>query len=188
LGSLNNKTSLGGSKVSLRKISNKSLSRNLKARKAPLRVLPMTSFPLRHPEKQTKKQHTMEGARPIPHPPSTIPPSTRQYAVEEVTRFSDKKSKKYGRGGPITIRPFIRLHFTMNALRWILLLIFAYIAAGIVVVMIQDGTEVLKNIVIYSIIGFFTFFMGYIGWILARDVLQMVSGNKDALNEAKVDT
>lgn len=76
----------------------------------------------------------------------------------------------------------------MNALRWILLLIFAYIAAGIVVVMIQDGTEVLKNIVIYSIIGFFTFFMGYIGWILARDVLQMVSGNKDALNEAKVDT
>lgn len=76
----------------------------------------------------------------------------------------------------------------MNALRWILLLIFAYIAAGIVVVMIQDGTEVLKNIVIYSIIGFFTFFMGYIGWILARDVLQMVSGNKDPLNEAKVDT
>jgi hypothetical protein len=76
----------------------------------------------------------------------------------------------------------------MNALRWILLLIFFYLVAGIAVVMIQEGTDVLKNIVIYSIIGFFTFFMGYIGWILARDVLQMVSGNKETLNEAKFET
>ncbi len=76
----------------------------------------------------------------------------------------------------------------MNALRWILLLIFIYLAVGTVVVMIQDGTESLKNIVIYSIMGFFTFFMGYIGWILARDVLVIVSGKKNAHNEAEMET
>lgn len=76
----------------------------------------------------------------------------------------------------------------MNALRWILLLIFIYLAAGTVVVMIQDGTETLKNIVIYSIMGFFTFFMGYLGWILARDVLVIVSGKKQTGNEAEIET
>jgi hypothetical protein len=66
-------------------------------------------------------------------------------------------------------------------------LIFIYLAAGTAIVMIQDGTESLKNIVIYSIIGFFTFFMGYIGWILARDVLEIVSGKKNSQNEAEVE-
>jgi hypothetical protein len=139
----------------------------------------MPTFHIRHQVKQNKKQHMMEETKPIPHPPSKI-----QYTVEEVTRTASKSIKKARRKGPITIRPFTSIHFTMNALRWILLLIFIYLAAGIVVVMIQDGTESLKNIVIYSIIGFFTFFMGYIGWILARDVLEMVSGNKETHNEA----
>ena len=143
----------------------------------------MATFTLRHRVKQNKKQKMVEETKQVPRPPSTI-----QYTVEEVTRTTSRKTKKSGRRGPITIRPFLHFHFTMNALRWILLLIFVYLAAGIFVVMIHDGTEVLKNIVIYSIIGFFTFFMGYIGWILARDVLQMVSGNKDTLNEAKFET
>jgi hypothetical protein len=73
----------------------------------------------------------------------------------------------------------------MNVLQWILILIFIYLAAGTAIVMIQDGAESLKNIVIYSIIGFFTFLMGYIGWILARDVLEIVSGKKNAKNEAE---
>jgi hypothetical protein len=122
----------------------------------------------------------MEENKSIPLTPSTI-----QCTVEEVTRTNRKNVKKSARKGPITVRPFMSLHFTMNALRWILLLIFIYLAAGIVIVMIQDGTESLKSIVIYSIIGFFTFFMGYIGWILARDVLEIVSGNK---NEAEIET
>jgi hypothetical protein len=116
-----------------------------------------------------------------------LPPSTIQYTVEEVTRTTGKNVKKSGRKGPITVRPIMSLHFTMNALRWILLLIFVYLAAGTVIMMIQDGTESLKNIVIYSIMGFFTFFMGYIGWILASDVLEMVSGKKNAQNEAEVE-
>jgi hypothetical protein len=166
--------------VSIRKISNKRLSRNLKTRKAPLRVLPMATFHIRRRGKhKIKKQETEETklislSRPI-----------IQCTVEEVTRTTRKSGKKSGRKGPISVRPFRNLHFTMNALQWILILIFIYLAAGTAIVMIQDGTESLKNIVIYSIIGFFTFFMGYIGWILARDVLEIVSGKKNAKNEAE---
>jgi hypothetical protein len=75
----------------------------------------------------------------------------------------------------------------MNALRWIALLILFYITAGSIVMTIQDGTEPLKNIVIYSIMGFFTFFMGYLGWILARDVLLIVSGRKDISNQVDIE-
>ena len=168
--------------MSIRKISNKRLSRNLKTRKAPLRVLPMESFHIRHRIKQNIKKQKTEGTKHI-----SLPPSTIQYTVEEVTRTTGKNVKKSGRKGPITVRPFMKLHFTMNALQWIFLLIFIYLAAGTAIVMIQDGTESLKNIVIYSIIGFFTFFMGYIGWILARDVLEIVSGKKNSQNEAEVE-
>jgi hypothetical protein len=166
--------------VSIRKISNKRLSRNLKTRKAPLRVLPMTTFHIRRRVKQNiKKQKTMENKLKPLHPP------TIRCIVEEVTRTTGKSGKKSGRKGPIKVRPFKKLHFTMNALKWILLLIVIYLVAGMVIVMIQEGTELLKNIVIYSIIGFFTFFMGCIGWILARDVLEIVSGKKNAQNEAE---
>ncbi|MBP1662548.1 MAG: hypothetical protein H6P94_797 [Thermoplasmatales archaeon] len=74
----------------------------------------------------------------------------------------------------------------MNTLRWILPLIFVYIVIGMVVVMVQEGTEPLKNIIIYSIMGFFTFFMGYLGWILAQDVLDIVAGKKNH-NEAELE-
>jgi hypothetical protein len=34
--------------------------------------------------------------------------------------------------------------------------------------------------------GFFTFFMGYLGWILAQDVLDIVAGKKNH-NEAELE-
>jgi len=114
-------------------------------------------------------------------------PLTSRYVVEEVTQIAGKNGKKSRRKGPIKVRPFMKRHFSMNALQWILLLIFIYLAAGTVIVMIQEGTELLRNIVIYSIIGFFTFFMGYIGWILAQDVLEIVSGKKNIQNEVEAE-
>ena len=168
--------------MSKRKISNKTLSRNLKTRKAPLRVLPMATFQIRHREKQNNKKQKMMEKKSI----SLYPPTSR-YIVEEITQIAEKNGKKSRRKGPIKVRPFMKLHFSMNALQWILLLIFIYLAAGTVIVMIQEGTELLRNIVIYSIIGFFTFFMGYIGWILARDVLEIVSGKKNIQNEAEAE-
>jgi hypothetical protein len=169
--------------VSIRKISNKRLSRNLKTKNAPLRVLPIETYRVRHRIKQQMHKQMMEEKKA-----AQLPPPTLQCSVEAVTPSKEKSVKKSLRKGPITIKPIMNLHFTMNALRWILVLIFLYLAAGTVIVMIQDGTESLKNIVIYSIIGFFTFFMGYLGWILARDVLEIVSERKTTHNEADIET
>lgn len=147
----------------------------MKTRRAPLRVLPMPMLHMRHQVKQKKdrKKHI-----------STQSPKIR-YIPEEVTQTKEKSRKISGRKGPIKVRPFKNLHLPRNTLQWILVLIVFYIAAGVIIVMIQEGTELLRNIVVYSIIGFFTFFMGYIGWILARDVLEIVTGKKNIQNEAE---
>jgi hypothetical protein len=183
LGSLKKYSSLGGRTVSIRKISNKRLSRNLKTRKIPLRVLPLAPFHKRHHLNQSTQKQDIK-----PSKSKQVSSPTVQCTVEKVARTTGKNVKKSSGKRPLTIKPFLSLHGTMNALRWILLLIFIYLAAGTVVVMIQDGTETLKNIVIYSIMGFFTFFMGYLGWILARDVLVIVSGKKQTRNEAEMET
>lgn len=169
--------------MAIRKISNKRLSRNLKTRKAPLRVLPLATFHTRHRLKQPSQKQKMQNTISKQFPSSPV-----QCSVEKMTRTNGKNGKKTGGKRPLTIKPFLNFHGTMNALRWILLLIFFYLVAGTVVVMIQDGTESLKTIVIYSIMGFFTFFMGYLGWMLARDVLVIVSGKKSAHNEVEMNT
>lgn len=169
--------------MSIRKISNKRLSRNLKTKKAPLRVLPLTPFHKRHHLKQSIQKQDKRASKSKQFPSSTV-----QCTVEKVTRTTGKNVKKSGGKRPLTIKPLLSLHVTMNALRWILLLIFIYLACGTIVVMIQDGTESLKNIVIYSIMGFFTFFMGYLGWILARDFLGIVSGKNDTRNDAEIES
>ena len=64
----------------------------------------------------------------------------------------------------------------MHALRWIFLLIFIYIGVSIILLLIQGGNEFITNIVVYSVTGFFTFFMGYFGWMFARSVMEIVSG------------
>jgi hypothetical protein len=74
--------------------------------------------------------------------------------------------------------PFTTIRVTLHALRWIFFLIFIYIAVSIVILLIQGGNESLTNIVIYSVTGFFTFFMGYFGWMFARSVVEMVSGKE----------
>jgi len=169
--------------MSIKKISNKKLSRNFKTRKAPLRVLPLASFHTRHRLKTLRqKQKIQEGKVKQFSAPAV------QCAVEKVAHATGNNVKKSAGKKPLTIKPFLSFHGTMSALRWILLLIFFYLAAGTIVVMIQDGTEPLKNIVVYSIIGFFTFFMGYLGWILARDFLGIVSGKRHTSNEAEMET
>lgn len=169
--------------MSIRKISNKKLSRNLKTKNAPLRVLPLAPLPIRHPVKQNQKKQLIEETSLRVRSLSTL-----QHVVVKVLTRTRKTLIKPGRRGPITMKPFLRFHFAMNTFRWILLLIGLYLAAGTAVMMIQQGTESLKNIVIYSIMGFFTFFMGYLGWILARDVLLMVSSRKTTRNEIDVET
>jgi hypothetical protein len=74
--------------------------------------------------------------------------------------------------------PFTTIRVTMRALRWIFFLIFIYIGISIVLLIIQGGGESIKNIIVYSVTGFFTFFMGYFGWMFARSVMEIVSGKE----------
>ena len=143
----------------------------------------MTTFHFRRHNKQPTNEckQMLEDHTQTPLPPSI------QCNVENVNHQVNRRVKKSWRLKPITIKPMKGLNTSMSALRWILVIIFMYLAAGTAIVIFQDGAESLKNIVVYSIIGFFTFFMGYLGWILARDVLELVSNKKNLQNDAELE-
>jgi drug/metabolite transporter (DMT)-like permease len=77
--------------------------------------------------------------------------------------------------------PLKTMKVTVYALRWIFLLIFLYIISTILILTIQGGTESVVNIVTWSVTGFFTFFMGYFGWILAQGMIEMITGDKEKI-------
>jgi len=74
--------------------------------------------------------------------------------------------------------PLKTMRVTIYALRWVFLLIFLFIIVGIFVLFITGGQSYVQIILGYSIAGFFTFFMGYFGWILAQGMIDIISGNK----------
>jgi hypothetical protein len=74
--------------------------------------------------------------------------------------------------------PFKTIRVTIYAVRWIFLLIFLFISVGIVVLFATGGQNYLQAILGYSITGFFTFFMGYFGWILAQGIIEMITGKE----------
>jgi hypothetical protein len=74
--------------------------------------------------------------------------------------------------------PFVTMRVTIHALRWIFLLIFIYITVSIVLLIIQGGNEFITSIVVYSVTGFFTFFMGYFGWMFAQSIIELIGGKK----------
>ena len=94
--------------------------------------------------------------------------------IQKRKRIKNNKTKKID----FEEIPFTTIRVTMHALRWIFFLIFIYIAVSIVILLVQGGNESLTNIIVYSVIGFFTFFMGYFGWMFARSVMEMVSGKQ----------
>lgn len=74
--------------------------------------------------------------------------------------------------------PVKTIRVTIHALRWIFLLIFLFISVGIVVLFATGGENYLQAILGYSITGFFTFFMGYFGWLLAQGIIEMITGKE----------
>jgi hypothetical protein len=48
--------------------------------------------------------------------------------------------------------------------------------------MITGGQSYIQTILGYSITGFFTFFMGYFGWLLAQSIIEMITGKEDDLS------
>jgi len=78
---------------------------------------------------------------------------------------------------PLEEIPFKTMKVTLHALKWIFLLIFLFITIGIFVLFLTGGQNYMQIILGYSIAGFFTFFMGYFGWMLAVSIMEMISGN-----------
>ncbi|MEE8565045.1 MAG: hypothetical protein V3S79_01525 [Candidatus Thermoplasmatota archaeon] len=74
--------------------------------------------------------------------------------------------------------PLKTVRVTIYALRWIFLLIFLFISIGIFVLFITGGQNYIQIILGYSITGFFTFFMGYFGWILAQGIIEIMTGKE----------
>ena len=65
---------------------------------------------------------------------------------------------------------------TINALRWIFLSILLFVVTGIFVLFLMGGDNYVQIIIGYSITGFFTFFLGYFGWILAKGAIMTMIG------------
>ena len=80
---------------------------------------------------------------------------------------------------PFQDLPTKTMKVTIHALRWVFLLIFLFITIGIFMLFLTGGDNYITIIVGYSIAGFFTFFMGYFGWILAQGIIEMISGKDD---------
>jgi hypothetical protein len=74
--------------------------------------------------------------------------------------------------------PLKTMKVTIYALRWIFLLIFLFITIGIFVLFLTGGENYIQIILGYSIAGFFTFFMGYFGWILAQGIIDIIAGKE----------
>ena len=75
--------------------------------------------------------------------------------------------------------PLKTMQITLYAMRWIFLLIFIFIILGILALLLTGGGDYMQIILGYSIAGFFTFFMGYFGWILAQSMIEMITGKED---------
>ena len=74
--------------------------------------------------------------------------------------------------------PIKTMKVTIHALRWVFLLIFLFITVGIFMLFLTGGDSYIQIIVGYSIAGFFTFFMGYFGWVLAQGTIEMITGKE----------
>ena len=74
--------------------------------------------------------------------------------------------------------PTKTITITMYAIRWFLFLILIYIVISVGMMFFTQSFEFLKQIVTLSLGGFFGFFMGYFGWLLAQQITMWLSGKK----------
>lgn len=75
--------------------------------------------------------------------------------------------------------PLKTIKVTIHALRWIFLLIFLFITIGIFVLFLTGGENYVQLIIGLSITGFFTFFMGYFGWMFAQSIMELIAGKEN---------
>jgi hypothetical protein len=63
----------------------------------------------------------------------------------------------------------------IQKLKWILIPIFLCIVLGIIVIFLVNENSYLQIIIGYSITGFLTFFMAYLGWVLAHILIEKIT-------------
>jgi len=80
--------------------------------------------------------------------------------------------------------PLKTMRVTIYALRWVFLLIFFFVVVGICLLFLSGGESYIQLILGYSIAGFFTFFMGYFGWILAQAMIEMITGHNEKVEKS----
>jgi hypothetical protein len=146
--------------IANKRISTKTLSKNFKSTKAPVQFLAL----------ENPQRNRPEPTRKIPCQPM-------------VCAVNDEEPKPRRHRLPVAIRPSVTVRFTFKSLRWIIVVLFLYLVIG-TVMMIEDGTDAMRTIIVYSVMGFATFFMAYFGWIVARDVLEQISRHRQAAEEA----
>ena len=95
----------------------------------------------------------------------------RKINQNNLSKFIDKKI-------PFENLPIKTMRVTIHALRWVFLLIFLFITVGIFMLFLTGGGNYIQIIIGYSIAGFFTFFMGYFGWVLAQGTIEMITGKE----------
>lgn len=72
---------------------------------------------------------------------------------------------------------------TLYELRWFFFLIFLFIAVSTIILFSIGCGSYTQMSFIYSITGFFTFFVSYLGWIIAQGVIDKLSKSEGALQE-----
>ncbi len=75
---------------------------------------------------------------------------------------------------PLYKIPFATVRITLHALKWTFVLLVMYICLAFIVLPMNDGMQPIRSIIIYGFIGFITFFMAYLGWLSARNVIDIV--------------
>ena len=93
------------------------------------------------------------------------------------------KSKRVEKKRSFEDIPKKTMILTLYALKWFFFLIILFITVGIISIFLIGSKIYIQMILIYSIAGFFTFFMGYLGWILAKSIMDTLSKTDNTLKE-----
>ena len=76
--------------------------------------------------------------------------------------------------------PFLKFRISSNAVKILFTLVLIYVVVITFALILQEAASWLSDIVSYSVMGFVTFFMGWFGWELARDVRNMAFGERES--------
>jgi hypothetical protein len=79
-----------------------------------------------------------------------------------------------------TLISFLKFRVSSNALKILFLLVLVYVVAITFVLILQEAATWLRDIVSYSVMGFVTFFMGWFGWELAKDIRNIAFGERES--------